>query len=162
VFFSPLSCSFFLFIMSVLEMQLALLEEDLSSRKPSSTSQAKGDRKRRRLEAALEKEEKERKERLDRREKNIRLLSSESGVEASKADRKKKQAFEAIQKKKIVKVNLEEAETTLEKTSLFDFGEDEEFLEKKELEPVEMSDEDVDSDDSDGPVKIFRFPDIAD
>lgn len=145
---------------SVLQQQLQLLEEDAATWR-SKNSTLKADRKRRRLEAALEQEERDRKDRAARREKNLRALTTQGEV-PSKADRKKKQAFEALQKKP-VKVNVQEAESTMEKTSLFDFDDDEgELVEKKELEPVELDSDLQDSDeDSNAPVKIFRFPDAA-
>jgi hypothetical protein len=148
---------------SVLEQQLQLLEEDAANWMSKKTT-VQADRKRRRLEAALEQEEKERKDRAELRERNMRALTKGQDAGESKTDRKKKQAFEAIQKKP-VKPNVQEAEATLEKTSLFDFDEDDgELVEKKELEPVEMDSDlqDSDEEDSNAPVKIFRFPDTAD
>lgn len=149
---------------SVLEQQLQLLEEDAANWMSKKTT-VQADRKRRRLEAALEQEEKERRDRAELRERNMRALTkAQEEAGESKTDRKKKQAFEAIQKKP-VKAKVQEAESTLEKTSLFDFDEDEgELVEKKELEPVEMDSDlqDSDEEDSNAPVKIFRFPDTAD
>ncbi len=152
---------------SVLEQQLLLLEEDAVTWKTKNPSSVKADRKRRRLEEALELEERQKRERAERREKNLKSLTqSTSDKAAAKANRKKAQAFEALQKKKPVKVNVQEAESTLEKTSLFDFDDEEGLLlEKKELEPVELDsdlqDSDDDDDDPNAPVKIFRFPDAA-
>jgi hypothetical protein len=115
------------------------------------------DQKRRRLEQAQARLEEEERLRAERRERNVKVLAREDEESA----RRKKRAFEALQKKAPVKVDLQNAEAGMEKTSLFDFGEDDELIEKEELRPVESDDDSDGSDDSGGEVKIFRFPDVA-
>jgi hypothetical protein len=115
------------------------------------------DQKRRRLEQAQARLEGEERLRIERRERNVKVLAKED----DDSSRRKKRAFEGLQKKAPVKVDLMDAEAGMEKTSLFDFGEDDELVEKEALRPVESDDEMGDSDDSGGEVKIFRFPDAA-
>ncbi len=115
------------------------------------------DQKRRRLEQAQARLEEQERLWVERRERNVKVLAKEDEESA----RRKKRAFESLQKKAPAKVDLQDAEAGMEKTSLFDFGEDDELIEKEELRPVESDDDSGSSGDSAGEVKIFRFPDVA-
>ncbi len=160
---------------SILQQQLALLEQDTTTWKSKRAKARRSrllcltcshlslqvDQKRRRLERAQERMAEEERERASRREHNVKAMASELQADDS-ANRNKKRAFAALQKKTPAPVNVAEAEAGMERTSLFDFGDDDELVEKEALRPVESDDEGDDSESSAGEVKIFRFPDGAD
>lgn len=151
-------------VMSVLQQQLALLEADLEN--GSGAVGGWKDRKRqkqlrkRRVELVEEAVEDEEAERERRKRLNVQKLVKE------KVPKQKKSAFEKLKPSRAV-IDVETAEKQMELSTLFNF-EDDEMVEKPEIESVDeddnaaMSDLEMDSSSSDAEVKIFRFPDAED
>ena len=145
--------------MSVLERQLALLESGLEGASEGGWRDRRKVKqvKKRRLEIAADEKLEAETVREKRKARNIRLLSSSDKDTVTQSI-----LLERLSKSRPV-IDVHDAEKTMEMSSIFNFDDDDAMVEKPELDSVDEEDSilDASDSDSDGPIKMFRFPDEA-